>query len=101
MDETQNTKIMEECPQFDTCSAPKCPLDSFIDKRVETEGDAKCKMEKNVRLRIGEKHGLPKKGLTNAEWAGKQQYERLTPEKKEKLRLQGLRGLKKTKSPLL
>jgi hypothetical protein len=34
---------MEECPQFGTCSAPLCPLDTEIEKRIWYSGEPVCK----------------------------------------------------------
>ena len=70
----------EECPSFNTCSAPKCPLDPDIDSRVRRlEGEEKCKAQKPTRIKIGEKYPnlLPYGGLTKREWSGKKLSEKL------------------------
>ena len=40
---------MSYCSRFDSCSAPKCPLDIFIESRIEVEGDPKCGVAKATR----------------------------------------------------
>jgi hypothetical protein len=97
MDEATKVKIMEDCPRFDFCDVPKCPLDMDIKLRVSVSGDKKCTMEKNVRLQIGKKWGLPKIGLTDAEYAGKIKFEALSKEEKEKLAERGRIALKSLK----
>jgi hypothetical protein len=47
------TELFELCPRFDTCSAPKCPLDSLYKVRTQRFSDEpKCTMRKSVRLKI-------------------------------------------------
>jgi hypothetical protein len=81
-------EAMEMCPRFSKCSANKCPLDSDMDLRVELKGEEKCGMEKNVRLRIGRECGLPKLGLTNAEFSAHQKWQGRTEEEKNEIRKQ-------------
>ena len=50
-------KIMEQCPRFDFCSAPKCPLDLWEDRRTELPGEDKCGLGKTYRLRKGTPNG--------------------------------------------
>ena len=64
---------MYECPQFNHCSAPRCPLDPDIDLRSQRYPEEdKCKAQKPTRVRIGLKHSevLPHKGLTKKEYNG-------------------------------
>lgn len=81
-------EAMEMCPRFKYCNAPKCPLDVDVDLRVELKGEEKCGMEKNVRLRIGTEYGLPKLGLTNAEFSAHQKWQGRTEEEKNEIRKQ-------------
>ena len=64
----KNTRRMEKCPGFDTCEAPKCPLDELVDHRMLYAGEAKCKANKRSRYLLGKdtKHC----GLTGIEWGG-------------------------------
>lgn len=64
---------MEECPQFNYCSAPLCPLDPDIDLRSRRYPEEdKCKAQKPTRIKIGLKHSqvLPRYGLTKREYNG-------------------------------
>ena len=36
------TQAMEECPRFDGCNAPICPLDPDVLDRVHVKGDPVC-----------------------------------------------------------
>ena len=36
------TQAMEECPRFDDCGAPICPLDPDVLDRVHAKGEAVC-----------------------------------------------------------
>ncbi len=67
----------EECPRFDKCIVPLCPLDPEISMRVALKNEEKCTMEKRVRYRIGSKYSnlLKYQGLTKQEWRGKQMRE--------------------------
>ncbi len=76
---------MYECPSFNVCSAPLCPLDPDRDERVSSKGEDKCRANRPTRERIGEKHAnlLPYKGLTKREYDGKKRWEGLPPQKKK------------------
>ena len=63
-----NTARMSQCPSFDGCSAPKCPLDELQAQRVRLSGDPNCKANKKTRLLLGS--DLPKRGLTGSEYQG-------------------------------
>lgn len=65
--------IYQECPSFNACSAPKCPLDPEIESRTSYPDEEKCRAEKPTRYKIGSKYpkALPCQGLTKREWAGK------------------------------
>lgn len=64
----KNTERMERCPNFDECSAPKCPLDEFISVRVSYPEDPICTLPKEKRMELGE--DLPRHGLTYKEFNG-------------------------------
>jgi hypothetical protein len=68
----ENTKRMETCPRFDTCDAPKCPLDALYDVRVYLRGDEKCRARKATRIALGE--SLPNHGLFPREMRGIELY---------------------------
>ncbi len=57
---------MENCPRFNSCSVPICPLDPDMAKRVYVRGEPKCTMRKGVRIRLGSE--LPWKGMKAREW---------------------------------
>jgi hypothetical protein len=40
--EKQNIENIKQCPRFETCSIPKCPLDFFMSERVELPEDERC-----------------------------------------------------------
>ena len=42
MTEEENNLNMRHCPRFESCSIPKCPLDYFMNERVELPDDKKC-----------------------------------------------------------
>lgn len=63
----ENTQGMESCPKFETCDAPRCPLDELCDVRVKLPGEPVCTLRKDVRLRLGA--DLPNHGLFPAEVA--------------------------------
>jgi len=88
---------MCECPSFNVCSAPKCPLDPNIDLRSRRLPDEdKCKAQKPTRLKIGKKYLqlLPYKGLTKKEWAGIKSWHTLTDVQRKKIVEQGANRLK-------
>ncbi len=72
---------MKKCPHFDTCSAPICPLDIEKDKRIQLNGEPKCKLGKARRMELGA--DLPWKGLTSKELAGKRSWEAKSEKEKE------------------
>lgn len=76
-------KAMNECSRYKFCSVNVCPLDNEVHLRNKLSGETKCDMAKSIRFRIGSKHGLLKKGLTNAEfsaflkWEGRSETEKV------------------------
>jgi hypothetical protein len=70
-------ELMEKCPRFDYCSAPKCPLDPFMNERVYYkpreaikrwgEIEPVCNSHLGMRRKIAKGHNLPLMGLTREE----------------------------------
>ena len=62
----------EDCPNFNTCNAPKCPLDPDINTRIKYADEDKCKAQKKTRIAVAKKHPnvLPYNGLTGQEYNG-------------------------------
>ena len=77
-------ELYDKCPSFDTCSAPKCPLDSKYNKvSNRLKGEERCKSRKSVRLKIVKEYpdfDSPFKGYTGMEWAGKSSFTQSTGE---------------------
>ena len=70
-------KIMpyQECPRFNKCSVPKCPLDPEYHLRDgKLKGEDVCGVNKVIRLRIAKKYKdlyiLPYYGYTANEYKG-------------------------------
>jgi len=99
----QALAIMQLCPKWDHCNAPKCPLDPFIEKRYSEPGDPKCTLSKNKRHEIWQglpedlKQCLPYQGYTKIEYtriqAGLKSFYNLSEEE----RLKKIENLKKYK----
>ncbi len=93
---TLPAQSMSYCSRFDSCSAPKCPLDPFIDRRSENDWDPVCGMAKPTRHRYWEsmpedlRDALPFQGYFEGEFrrimAAKQRWESLSEEKKAEIR---------------
>ena len=83
---------MRGCPRFSYCDVPICPLDAEKDKRIYIEGDPRCTMEKNVRVKLGK--DLPWGGLTPAELRGKKAWENKSPQQRQKFIEGGAKYLK-------
>jgi len=64
--------VLSSCPQFDTCDAPKCPLDALYDVRVYLRGEKRCRARKATRIALGA--GLPNHGLFAREIRGIELY---------------------------
>ncbi len=69
-----------------------------IKLRNYLEGEEICGVSKNIRLRIGKKHNLPKLGLTDKEYVRKMLWDNKPEKEKEanKLRLAQYAFKKKT-----
>lgn len=102
---------MKFCSRFDSCSAPKCPLDIFINTIPEIEGDPKCEMAKATRHKYWEsmpddlRSRLPYEGYLQSEYtrikAAKERWESLPEDKKAEIRerMKSIRNPKGTKYP--
>lgn len=84
MNETKSIKIMRECPRFERCSVPVCPLDLLRDKRDALRDDSKCHLPKSRRHRIGKGTDLEHQGLTKREWAAVKRWEALSEDQKQR-----------------
>jgi len=84
VNESAALKIMRQCPRFERCDVPTCPLDLNQDLRTRLAGETWCTLAKSIRLRIGKMAGLPRKGLTRKEHAARLRWDGL--EESEKLR---------------
>ena len=84
-------EIMSQCPRFEGCSAPSCPLDLNQGERIALQGEPRCGLGKTRRKRIGT--DLPRQGMTKREWASAQAWARLPEEEKELRRARGRRLL--------
>jgi len=84
MNESTGLKIMQQCPRFERCDVPICPLDPNQDQRTSLVGEKRCPLAKSYRVRIGKSAGLPRKGLTRKEYAAKERWDQL--DESEKLR---------------
>ena len=88
-------KTMSYCSRYDSCDAPKCPLDILIDSRIIADGDPKCGMAKATRhkyyLSMPEelKNELPYEGYFKAEYsrmkAARERWESMNEEQKNEL----------------
>jgi hypothetical protein len=47
MESISNIESMEQCPQFESCSASLCPLDAFIKDRTWYSDEAVCNSRKH------------------------------------------------------
>ena len=92
--EEENLVIMKKCPRFEKCSVNKCPLDYFINQRVELQGEPKCSLGKSRRKRIGKGTNLPYQGMTKREWSGEKRWRELPEEKKRIMIERGRKYLK-------
>ena len=68
----RNDERMMSCPHFETCDAPKCPLDENMHLRVFLPGESVCTLRRGARLRRG--HDMPKRGLFPREIAAIERY---------------------------
>jgi len=98
--------IMSLCARFESCNAPKCPLDPLINLRYEEMDDPKCKMSKKTRhkywgsLPEDLKKLLPYEGYFEKEYnysiAARKRINSLPEDKKLKI-ISNLKRFKKVK----
>ena len=91
-----SVRSMRYCSRFETCSAPKCPLDVFIDLRTETEEDHHCTMARATRHKHWEsmpedlQNALPFQGYFESEFrritAARERWESLPEDRKAEIR---------------
>jgi hypothetical protein len=48
----KETLLMSQCSRFDSCNAPKCPLDFSMKKRTKNTDEETCTMTRNILKRI-------------------------------------------------
>ena len=82
----------EECPSFQRCSAPLCPLDPQVELRVYRPGEPTCRAERPTREAIAARYPgvLPWRGLLPKERkrdAGKARWAALPEDDPRKVRL--------------
>ena len=75
--------LMRQCPRFDRCSVPICPLDVLQDQRDYLLGELKCTLSKTRRYRIGKGTELERQGLTRREWSAKVRWDNLSEAEKQ------------------
>ena len=65
---------MLDCPRFDWCSAPICPLDRGMEKRTGPFArEPECRLPKAKRMELGKE--LPWRGLWPAELAAQERWQ--------------------------
>src|SRR3990167_10858769 len=64
----ENLRRMKQCPRFNSCSCPICPLDEDKSERIYVSDEPKCNLSKSLRMKFG--RDLPWKGLFPKELAG-------------------------------
>jgi hypothetical protein len=94
--EALSLQSMKYCSRFDSCSAPKCPLDPLIDSRSENDWDPVCGMAKATRHKYWEsmpedlRKVLPFQGYFRAEYnrmeAARKRWESLSDDEKSRIR---------------
>lgn len=95
-EEALTVRSMEYCSRFETCSAPKCPLDIFIGLRSSVEDDPKCEMAKATRHKYWQSMDpeirslLPFQGYLETEFkrmrAARERWDALPEERKAEVR---------------
>ena len=76
--EKKSLEITRQCPRYERCSVPICPLDLLQDSRTRLAGEPVCTLPKSKRLHIGQGSKLPRQGLTKQEWAARIRWQSLT-----------------------
>ena len=96
--------IMRQCSKYESCSAPKCPLDNLTDLRTYVKGDPKCDMAKATRHAYWEslpedmRKMLPHEGYFKSEYtrmkAARERWLALPEDKRAEIRAR-MSGLRK------
>ena len=81
---TRAVEIMKQCPRFDRCSVPVCPLDLDQEHRIRLPGEPKCRLGKSARFRIGQNTNLQFQGLTKREWSARQHWQALSEAERQR-----------------
>ncbi len=97
-------RIMETCSRFDSCSAPKCPLDILVNLRSQIDEDPKCEMAKATRhkywLSLPEdlRSLFPFQGYLQSEFnrieSARNRWNSMSQEEKDRIRQHGMSALK-------
>ena len=106
-DENAALRSMMYCSRFNSCSAPKCPLDPLADRRSENDWDPVCGMAKATRHKYWEsmpedlKKALPFQGYFRVEYnrmeAARKRWESLSDDEKSRIREMGKARLMETR----
>ncbi len=93
--EVLSIKTMSYCSRYDSCDAPKCPLDILIEMRSYVDGDPQCGMAKSTRHRYWEKmpedlrKELPYRGYFQGEFtrmtAAREKWNSMSEEKRQEI----------------
>lgn len=106
--ETLSVRSMEYCSRFESCSAPKCPLDILINLRTVVEDDPECEMAKATRHKYWEsmpedlRSALPFKGYFESEYRrmkiAREKWESLPDDQKAAVR-ERMRNIRRGNEP--
>lgn len=102
--ESLSLEPMKYCARFESCSAPKCPLDILIAVRHYEPGEPKCDMAKNTMKKYYEsmpdriKKFLPYGDLLESKYnrsmAARERRDTMSDENKQKLSEAGKKALR-------
>ncbi len=113
----EDSTLMKRCSQWDTCSAPDCPLDpEYLQRGAKQDGEEDCHTRKSTRLRIvaearaegvATAAALPYGGLTKKEHGSelrsrrmKAEFAALPEDIKERKRAEARRRLSRAQKTL-
>jgi len=82
---------MIDCPRWDGCGVPICPLDPGQEQRDRLAGEPKCRLSKAKRAELGA--DLPWRGLTPRELSAQERWEQMTAEEQHQVSMQGKKPL--------
>jgi len=57
MTDEENLNNLKKCPRFNFCSIPKCPLDFWIEERIELPREEKCSLMIKYKTREEKQRG--------------------------------------------